>query len=165
MNDIPIYSIVAYSGTGKTTLLEKLVKEMKQRGLRIAAIKHDAHEFNIDHEGKDSWRLTQAGADITAIISENKAALMENRPIEFETLLEKITEVDIILTEGYKHGKWPKIAVQRNATGKPIPIPAEDCIAIVTDTPKEKNTTDETPRLGLEDISELADLIIQHAAL
>ena len=165
MNNIPIYSIVAYSGTGKTTLLEKLVKELKQRGLRIAAIKHDAHEFEIDHEGKDSWRLTQAGADITAIISESKAALMENRHIEFETLLEKITEVDIILTEGYKHGKWPKIAVQRNATGKPIPIPIEDCIAIVTDTPKEKNTTDEKPRFGLEDINALADLIIQHSSL
>lgn len=65
----PVVSIVAKSGTGKTTLLEKLIAEMKQRGFRVAAIKHDAHRFNIDHEGKDSWRLTAAGADTMLVTS------------------------------------------------------------------------------------------------
>ena len=133
MKNIPIYSVVAYSGTGKTTLLEKLIAELKSRGLRVAVIKHDAHEFDIDHEGKDSWRFTRAGADVTVVASESKAAIMENRPVTLESLLGKITDVDVILTEGYKSGKWPKIAVMRSATGKPLPIPAEECFAIVTD--------------------------------
>ena len=156
MNNIPIYSIVAYSGTGKTTLLVKLVSELKSRGLRVAVIKHDAHEFDIDHEGKDSWRFTQAGADMTVVASETKVAIMENRPLPLETLLSKITDVDVILTEGYKHGVWPKIAIRRGVTGKPLPIPREECFAIVTDVPEGN----EVNCFGLDEISRLAELIV-----
>ena len=157
MNNIPIFSFVAFSGTGKTTLLEKLIAELKTRGLRVAVIKHDAHEFDIDREGKDSWRFTQAGADVTAVISGSKAAIIENRPIDVEELLNKITNVDIILTEGYKSGVWPKIAIQREATGKPLPIPEEECLAIITDVPGYAIK----PCFGLDDISGLADFIIK----
>ena len=157
MNNIPIFSIVAFSGTGKTTLLEKLVSELKKRGLRVAVIKHDAHEFDIDHEGKDSWRFAKAGADVTAVISGSKAAIMENRPITLETLLGKITDVDIILTEGYKSEKWPRIAIHREASGKPLPIPEDDCLAIVTDVPGYEKK----PCFRLDDISGLADFVMQ----
>ena len=157
MHTIPVFSIVAYSGTGKTTLLEKLIAELKSRGLRVAAIKHDAHEFEIDREGKDSWRFTRAGADITAITSVSKAAIIENRPVDMETLLGKITGVDIIITEGYKHGKWPKIAVRRAAASKPLPIPAESCFAIVTDVPEQTDR----PCFGLDDVHGLADLLCE----
>ena len=161
MTNIPIYSIVAFSGTGKTTLLVKLVAELKARGLRVAVVKHDAHEFDIDHEGKDSWRFTQAGADVTVVASGSKAAIMENRPVPIESLLERITDVDVILTEGYKSGTWPKIAIQRGATGKPLPIAAEDCLAIVTDV----RTDTGTPCFGLDDICGLADFIISDTKL
>ena len=160
MVDVPIYSFVAYSGTGKTTLLEKLVAELKSRGLRVAVIKHDAHEFDIDHEGKDSWRFTRAGADVTVVVSDSKAVIMENRPVPLEDLLEKITDVDIILTEGYKSGTWPKIAIRRSATGNPLPIAQEDCIAIVTDVPEQTDT----PCFGLDDICGLADFIQRTAS-
>ncbi|MCL2367319.1 MAG: molybdopterin-guanine dinucleotide biosynthesis protein B [Oscillospiraceae bacterium] len=156
MNNIPIYSIVAFSGTGKTTLLEKLVTELKSRGLRLAVIKHDAHEFDIDHKGKDSWRFTQAGADVTVVASATKAAIMENRPVSIECIINKITDVDIIITEGYKHEGWPKIAVKREATGESFPIPLEECVAIVTDVPEETNI----PCFGLEDICGLADFML-----
>ena len=156
MSNIPIYSVVAYSGTGKTTLLEKLVPELKSRGLRLAVIKHDAHEFAIDHEGKDSWRLTQAGADVMIVASKNKAAIIENRPVPIETLLSRIDDVDIILTEGYKHGSWPKIAVRREGSGKPLPLPPEECCAIVSDVPED---TDK-PCFGLEDVCGLADFLL-----
>jgi len=156
MSDIPIYSIVAFSGTGKTTLLEKLVAELKDRGLRVAVIKHDAHDFDIDHEGKDSWRFSRAGADVTVIVSDNKAAVMENRRVSLEALLSKITDVDVILTEGFKHGVWPKIALRRGDTGKPLPLPAGECFAVVTDVPEDTDT----PCCGLDGISGLADLII-----
>ena len=156
MNNIPIFSVVAFSGTGKTTLIEKLVAELKRRGLRVAVVKHDAHEFDIDHEGKDSWRFTRAGADVTVIASERKAAIMENRPVRPEALVEMITDVDIILTEGYKSGTWPKIAVRRSATGNPLPIPAEECFAIVSDV---QEATDK-PCFDLNDAAGLSDLII-----
>lgn len=153
---IPIYSFVAFSNTGKTTLLEKLILEFKRRGLRLAVIKHDAHEFDIDHEGKDSWRFSKAGADITVVASETKSAFMENRYVPIEELIGRIRDVDVILTEGYKHGPWPKIALQRQENGKPLPIPPEACLAVVTDTPIETAT----PCLGLNDIEKLADIII-----
>lgn len=155
MNDLPIYSIVAFSGTGKTTLLEKLIPELKRRGLRVAVVKHDAHDFDIDHEGKDSYRMTLAGADITAIASSTKAAIMENRPVSPETLLAAIKDVDVILTEGYKHGPWPKIGLLRTASGKPLPAPPEEYMAIMTDAVLDTKT----PCFELDDVSSLADLI------
>ena len=156
MNNIPIYSVVAFSGTGKTTLIEKLVAELKSRGLRVAVIKHDAHEFDVDHEGKDSWRFTRAGADVTVVVSDSKAAIMENRSVPLDTLIGKITDVDIILTEGYKSGAWPKIAVQRRATGNPLPIPTQDCFAIVSDSQEYAGI----PCFGLDDVSGLTDILI-----
>ena len=155
---VPVFSVVAFSGTGKTTLIEKLIVELKARGLRVAVIKHDAHEFDIDYEGKDSWRFTQAGSDVTAVVSAGKAVLMENRPVPLDTLLDRITDVDIILTEGYKSGKWPKIAVQREATGKPLPVPADECFAVVSDVHIDTNT----PYFALDDVIGLADCIVEH---
>ena len=157
MNDIPVYSVVAYSGTGKTTLIEKLVAELKSRGLRVAVIKHDAHEFDIDHDGKDSWRFSRAGADVTAVVSSTKAAVIENRPVTLEALLNRITDVDIIITEGYKSGAMPKIAVQRNAAGKPLPVPPNECVAIMTDSQSHEGV----PCFGLDDVSGLADLLMK----
>ena len=156
MESIPVFSVVAFSGTGKTTLIEKLVTELKSRGVRVAVIKHDAHEFEIDREGKDSWRFTRAGADITVVVSGSKAAIIENRPVTLEALLAKITDVDIILTEGYKSGGWPKIAVQRSGTGKPLPVPPEECFAIVTDSAAYPGV----PCFTLDDVRGLADLLI-----
>ena len=156
MVDIPIFSFIAYSGTGKTTLIEKLVVELKSRGKRVAVVKHDAHEFEIDREGKDSWRFTRAGADVTVVVSGSKAAVVENRPVDVDTLLGKITDVDIILTEGFKHGEWPKIGVRRSTSGKPLPLPADECFAIVSDV-QEKT---DRPCFGLDDVSGIVDLII-----
>ena len=114
----PVVSIVAKSGTGKTTLLEKLIGELKRRGYRVGAVKHDAHKFDIDREGKDSWRLTQAGADTMLITSPAKVALVkQNRNGIEPPLLEAIAaycgDLDIVLTEGFKKSSMPKIEVHR----------------------------------------------------
>jgi len=114
----PVVSIVAKSGTGKTTLLEKLIGELKRRGYRVGAVKHDAHKFDIDREGKDSWRLTQAGADTMLITSPDKVALVkQNRDGREPPLLEAIAaycgDLDIVLTEGFKKSSMPKIEVHR----------------------------------------------------
>ena len=156
MNNTPVYSVVAYSGTGKTTLIEKLVAELKSRGIRVAVIKHDAHDFDIDREGKDSWRFSRAGADVTAIVSSSKAAVIENRPVSLDALIDRITDVDIIITEGFKSGAMPKIAVQRGASGKPLPVPPAGCFAIVTDGQEYPGV----PCFGLDDVSGLADLLV-----
>lgn len=114
----PVVSIVAKSGTGKTTLLEKLIAELKRRGYRIGALKHDAHRFEIDREGKDSWRLTKAGADTMVITSPEKLALVKKNHIEQEPLPVEVidayfSDVDIVLTEGFKKNHFPKIEVNR----------------------------------------------------
>lgn len=131
--DIPIVSFVAYSGTGKTTFLERLIPKLKARGLKIAIVKHDGHRFEIDHEGKDSDRFTKAGADVTGLISSEKAVLMENRQTDPEEFLKKIDGVDLILTEGFKQGPWPKIMLHRKGTGKPMPLLPEECLAVISD--------------------------------
>lgn len=137
MPAVPIYSIIAFSGNGKTTYLEKLIPALKGFGLRVAIIKHDGHDFEIDHPGKDSWRLSAAGADVTAIVSSTKAAFVEHRSLSPEEAVSRIKHVDLILTEGYKNGPWPKIGLFRAAAGSGLPLPPDSLQAIVTDSPME----------------------------
>ena len=134
---IPTYSFVAYSNTGKTTFLEKLVPALKAVVLRVAVYKHDGHDFEIDKEGKDSYRMTKAGADVTLISSGTKAVIMENRYIDPEELVSRISDVDIIIVEGWKAGPWKKIAMRRSANGKDFPVPASECFALISDTPAD----------------------------
>ena len=152
---IPVFSLVAYSGSGKTTFLEKLIPELKRRGFRVAVVKHDGHDFEIDRPGKDTWRMTQAGADVTAILSKTHAAVMENRPLPLEELIGRIQNVDLILTEGFKHGPWPKIMLYRLGAGRPVPLPPEECWAVVSDV----DLPGDCPRFGLEDANGVADLL------
>ena len=154
--DIPVYSFIAKSGTGKTTLIEKLIPELKSRGLRVAVMKHDAHEFDVDKPGKDSWRMTRAGADVTVIASATHSAVMENRPVPADELLKGIRDVDVILTEGYQQGPWKKIGVNRAASGNALPVLADSYIAVVTDADVDVPA----PRIGLDDVKALADFIV-----
>ena len=109
-------SFVAKSGTGKTTILEKVIVELKSRGYRVGAFKHDAHKFYIDHPGKDSYRLTAAGADTMVINSSEKLAMvkMHNQSLPIEELIDRyFYDMDIVLTEGFKKLGFPKIEVHR----------------------------------------------------
>jgi len=112
----PAISFVAKSGTGKTTLLEKVIAELKARGWKVGVIKHDAHRFDIDHPGKDSHRLTAAGADTMLISSPEKLAIVKKHskspPIE-ELIATYFADVDIIITEGFKKSGLPKIEIHR----------------------------------------------------
>lgn len=157
MSSIPVIGFAAYSGTGKTTLIEKIVLELKAQGYRIAVIKHDAHRFEIDKEGKDSWRFAKAGADMTLISSAEKTAIIEQRPRTFEQNLSMIHDVDLILVEGYKQENVPKIGICRKATGKGLPHPIEHYIAVVTDD--EAIASEAVPMFSLEDIHGIIDFI------
>ncbi len=110
----PVVSIVGKSNSGKTTLLEKLIPELKGRGYRVGTIKHDAHSFSIDHPGKDSWRHTEAGSEVMVISSASQAAMV--RRLDGELSLDAIAgeymgSVDIVLTEGFKREDKPKVEV------------------------------------------------------
>ena len=95
---IPVLTFTAYSNTGKTTYLEKLIPCLKSAGLRIAVIKHDAHDFQADIEGKDSWRFAQAGADIVAVASKRQFALFQYSSFDLSAIITQIHNVDLILT-------------------------------------------------------------------
>ncbi len=134
---LPVISIVGASGSGKTTFLEKLIPELAARGYRVGAIKHDAHGFEIDREGKDTWRLKRAGAEVIAISSPDQFASI--RRTEREMSLEEIAgrffwSEDILITEGFKKAHYPKIEVFRSALEpKPICGPSDNLIALVSD--------------------------------
>jgi molybdopterin-guanine dinucleotide biosynthesis protein MobB len=109
-------SFVAKSGTGKTTLLEKVIACLKERGYRVGVIKHDAHRFDIDHPGKDSYRLTSAGADTMLISSPDKLAMVKKHacsPSIEDLVSTYFDDVDIVLTEGFKKSSMPKIELHR----------------------------------------------------
>jgi molybdopterin-guanine dinucleotide biosynthesis protein MobB len=152
-------SFVAKSGTGKTTLLERVIAELKGRGHRVGVIKHDAHRFDIDHPGKDSWRLTQAGADTMVISSSEKLALVRKHEASppLEELLERyFGDVDIVLTEGFKRGALPKIEVHRKERGPALLCRGEEhdpaLVAVASDEPLELDV----PLLDLNDPAAVA---------
>lgn len=133
---IPVVSIVGKSDSGKTTLLEKLIAELVSRGVKVAAIKHDAHSFDIDHEGKDSWRLAQAGAHAVLISSPSKFAVVRNVEAEWpiETLIDQLgSGFDLVVTEGYKGAAKPKIEVLRGERSRELMCSEDELIAVATD--------------------------------
>jgi molybdopterin-guanine dinucleotide biosynthesis protein B/molybdopterin-guanine dinucleotide biosynthesis protein len=155
-------SFVAKSGTGKTTMLEKVIIELKLRGYRVGVIKHDAHRFNIDHPGKDSYRLTAAGADTMLIASPEKLALIKQHadppPIE-ELIATYFGDVDLILTEGFKKSGLPKIELHRKERSATLLCRGENfdpsLIAVASDEPLELDV----PVLDLNNPVEVADFV------
>jgi molybdopterin-guanine dinucleotide biosynthesis protein MobB len=157
-------SFVAKSGTGKTTLLEKVIAELKARGYRVGVIKHDAHRFDIDHPGKDSYRLAAAGADTTLISSPEKLALVkkhrESPPIE-ELIATYFGDVDIVVTEGFKQSGMPKIELHRKERSDTLLCRGENhdptLIAIASDEPLEVDV----PVLDLNDPGQVAEFVVE----
>lgn len=138
----PAVSFVAKSGTGKTTLLEKVIVLLKERGYRVGVIKHDAHRFEIDHPGKDSYRLTAAGADTMLITSREKLAMVKRHEESpgLEDLIDAyFQDVGIVLTEGFRKSGLPKIEVHRRERSPDLLCRGENddptLIAVASDEP------------------------------
>ncbi len=153
----PIVSIVGKSESGKTTLIEKLLRELKSRGYRVATVKHTPQKLSFDEPGKDSWRHIQAGSEATLISSPEKAVLI--KPISTKISLEQLARLigedyDIILTEGFKVSDAPKIEVHRKQAGPPL-ASVKKLIAIATDEPLGTKTR----QFSLEDAKGLAGLL------
>ncbi len=149
-----VYSFIAWSGTGKTTYLERLIAALKARGVSVAAVKHDAHRFDADREGKDSWRFAKAGAEVVAVADGEKCAVFEYRPVSLAGLLARLPETDIVLVEGWHAEAGNAIVLHRAATGKPPKLSPADCVAVVTDAPM---LAAGRPCFPLDDPAPLAD--------
>jgi molybdopterin-guanine dinucleotide biosynthesis protein B len=154
---VPVVSMVGKSGVGKTTILEPIIRELKRRGYRVATVKHDTHDFDIDKPGKDSWRLAQAGSDVVAISGPRKMALI--RQLDEEMPLDDVVglmqDVDIVITEGYKRGDRLKIEVTRAERSRELLCRPEELIAIMTDYSIDMPV----PQFALEDAAGLVDLL------
>ena len=136
---IPVISIVGKSNSGKTTLIEKLLPELKARGHRVATIKHDVHGFDLDQPGKDTWRHAQAGSDVVVISSPNKLAMIQktDRDLSLDEVIARVDGVDLIMTEGYKRGDKPKLEVFQSARYSEILCTEDDRLfAIAADRPE-----------------------------
>jgi len=152
-----IVSIIGNSKSGKTTLIEKLIRELKSRGYRVATIKHAPQGMTFDKPDKDSWRHIQAGSEATVITSQDRMVLI--KPVASGITLGEIAQLlgedyDIILTEGFKQGNTPKIEAHRREAGPPLNN-IKKLIAIATDEPLETKTR----QFSLDDIKGLADLL------
>lgn len=163
---VPLLGLAAYSGTGKTTLLSKIIAIFRQRGLRVGVIKHAHHTFEIDYPGKDSYVLRKAGANQVLIGSRRRWALIVERTREqelyFEEYLDNLDQenLDIILVEGFKPEAIPKIELNRAEVGNPyLYLNDSSIIAIATDRQEPPQT--ELPVLDLNQPAQIADFIIE----
>ena len=173
-SQVPLIGFVAYSGTGKTTLLTQLIPLLRARGIRLAAIKHSHHSFDIDTPGKDSYRLRKAGVDQMLVASRRRWALMventtENDEPNLQALIEQLDQsrIDLILVEGFKHEAFAKIELHRPELGHGLLYPEDhNVIALARNTAVMENTA--MRPITLLDINQpetIADFIVRHCGL
>ncbi|MDP4146805.1 MAG: molybdopterin-guanine dinucleotide biosynthesis protein B [Bacillota bacterium] len=158
-----VISIVATkSGSGKTTLIEKLIKIFKAKNFSVGVLKHDAHKFDIDKEGKDSYRFSQAGADNVIISSSEKLAMVQilREEKKLEDIIKLFGDLDLIIIEGFKNNNYPKIEVHRRGVNEDflcnnLNFNIESFIAVASD----EALNIDIPVLDLNDANSIADFI------
>ena len=166
---IPIIAITGYSNAGKTTVIEKLVPKLKKKGFRVGTVKHAHHELNFDKRGKDSWRHFDAGADAVLVSSPEKLMVVRRNPSAamdekgWLAVFEKhLTDMDLVLAEGFKNSGLPKIEVFRTQVhSTPACLGDKTLVAMVTDADPDVAV----PVFGLEDAESLAGFIVERFLL
>ena len=159
-----VIGFAGWSGAGKTTLLTRLIPHLIAKGLRVSTLKHAHHEFDVDVRGKDSWRHREAGAAEVLVSSGKRWALMhELRGADEPKLpefLARMSPVDLVIVEGFKRERHPKIEVYRAANGKPPLFPDDShVVGLATDTAFETRL----PMAQLDDIPAIAAMALNHA--
>ena len=155
-NQIPLLGITGYSGSGKTTLLEKLIPELIARHIRVSVIKHSHHNMQVDKEGKDSWRMKEAGSSQVILANDERWAIMTEtpKPVSLDYLAQQFdrTLTDLVLVEGFKQEPIPKILLHRQEMAKPLPEIDEYALAVATNYPLEIDRTlldiNRIPKIG-----------------
>lgn len=161
-----IYGVTGWKNAGKTGLMERLVTEITGRGISVSTVKHAHHTFDVDHPGKDSYRHRHAGANEVVLASRNRVAIMQELRDAPEPsladLLGRMQPVTLVLVEGYKRDRHPKIEAFRAETGNPLIAPDDPTIrAIASDTPLETDR----PVFDLDDTAAIADFILAEVGL
>ncbi len=158
---VPILSFVGRSNSGKTTLIERLIPALVNDGYRIATIKHAGHGFNLDTEGKDSWRHKRAGASTVIVTSKGSLAMFTDvdEDVRVEELRARYVQdsTDLIIAEGWKHEGYPKIVVVRDHVGE-VEVSPEGLLALVSNKPLDRVPAG-VPVLDPDDIAGLAAII------
>jgi molybdopterin-guanine dinucleotide biosynthesis protein B len=158
---IPVLCVVGRSNSGKTTLIERLIPELVKAGYKLATIKHAGHGFDLDTEGKDSWRHKRAGASAVLVVSKGSLALFADMTddVSITELRDRFLDrsVDLVLAEGWKSDHFPKIVVVRDQLGE-VPVSQEGLLAVVSKQPLDVKV----PLFHPDDIAALASLIIKH---
>ncbi len=164
----PIFGIVGWKNSGKTTLMAKLIEEFARRGYKVAAVKHAHHDFDVDQPGRDSHRFRESGAREVAVVSANRVALMHELRGEAEPgldeVLGRLTGADLILVEGFKTHDHAKIEARRAeaAQSDAIAGTVPGVVAIAADRETEPGGL---PLFPLGDISAIADFITNYTGL
>ena len=161
-----IFGFAGWSGSGKTTLIEKLVPLFVARGLKVSLIKHAHHAFDVDQPGKDSYRHRHAGCSEVLVSSSRRWALVhELRGAQepgFPELLERLSPCDLVLIEGLKRERVPKLEVHRAATGEPLLHPQDhDIVAIAAD----RRLDTKLPQFDLDDAPGIASFVLRHVGI
>jgi molybdopterin-guanine dinucleotide biosynthesis protein B len=163
---VKVFGFAGYSGTGKTTLIERLIPRLVARGLRVSLIKHAHHAFDIDKPGKDSYRHREAGAAEVLITSAQRWVLMHElrggpEP-DLEAQLARISPCDLVLVEGYKRADIPKLEIHRASTGKPLLHPEDpNIVAVASDGPVRTSL----PVLDLNDYDAVVAFVVRQLGL
>ena len=156
----PILAFVGRSNSGKTTLIERVIPELVRAGYKVATVKHAGHGFDLDTEGKDSWRHKQAGAGAVVVLSKGSMAMFADvsDQMKVEDVRDRFLDYtyDLIIAEGWKHEGYPKIVIVREQIGE-IPVSTEGLLAVVSDKPVDVSV----PLFGLDDVAGVAALIIK----
>ena len=157
---VPILCFVGRSNSGKTTLIERVIPELVKAGYKVATVKHAGHGFDLDTEGKDSWRHKRAGASSVMVLSKGGMAMFAD--VSDQMTVEEIRDrfldhtYDLIIAEGWKHERYPKIVIVRDQVGE-ISVSTEGLLAVVSD----KSVDLSVPSFGLDDVTGVASLIIK----
>lgn len=162
------FGLVGKSGSGKTTLVEKLIPEIKRRGFSVSTIKHTHHRFDMDKPGKDSYRHRDAGAGEVLLASSKRWALLHEIPDtedepDLPTLLSRLSDVDLVLVEGFKSFDFPKIEIHRPSLGREPLWPHDpNIVAVASDG--DIVLSGQT-KLDLNDTMAIVDFILDFSEL
>lgn len=162
-----VFGFAGWSGSGKTTLIERLIPRLTERGLVVSLVKHAHHEFDVDHPGKDSFRHREAGCTEVLVTSSRRWALVHElrgaRELMLGEALARLAPCDLVLVEGYKRSRLPKLEIHRGSLGKPWLHPDDPhIVAIASDVPPGPSAGDR-PLLPLDGYDEIATFIVAHA--
>ena len=164
----PVFGIIGWKNSGKTTLMARLLEEFTARGFTVSALKHAHHSFDIDHPGRDSYRFREAGARQVALVSPKRWALMhelreEEKP-SLEEVLSHLGPCDLVLIEGYKGGPFPKVEARsaRSLTREPLSEDDPDIVAVATENGERAGAL---PHFDINDVAAIADFIAGHLGL